>query len=103
RRAWARREAPAPPAERAHAETVGLVVRDARDALFARGHILIAIANEADVGVFGARALRGIQRDGRQLGDARLRRDRVLIAVLRRTQRIGRDATDGKWGDSSHA
>ena len=56
-------EAPRAVDERANAEAVGLVVGDARDALLARRHVLIAIANEANVGVVGAGALRGVERD----------------------------------------
>lgn len=84
-------ETPRTADERPHAESIGLVVGDAGDALFARREVLAAIANEAHVGVIGAGTLRGLERDRRELFDVRLSGDNRGI---RGDESAGRDATD---------
>ena len=95
RQVAARGEAPRAVDERANAEAVRLVVGDAGDALFARRDVLTAIANEANVGVVGPGALRGIEGDHRELFDVGFGSDERRIRRRRSDESVGREATGG--------
>ena len=89
----------APFDERANAESIRLVVGDTGDALLARRDVLIAIANEANVGVVSARALRGVEREHRELFDVGLGGDdRRIWRFERRDERVGRAKAGGNAG-----